>query len=184
MRNRPFVPYRNRPKCFLDLETTGFIPAFHEITEIAIDHEKYGPWCVRVMPRHIERASERALNISRFNDADWADAEDFEKVYPKMMEMLEDTIIIGHNVAGFDLPFLAGQLRAYRLSDERVSRSVIDTQVLALANAVPRGLKRLSLRACCEFYGIEHDDAHNAMDDVIANKALYFKLVKGQQELF
>lgn len=181
---RPFVPYRNRPKCFLDLETTGLIPAFHEITEIAIDHEVHGPWCVRVMPRHMDRAEEVALSISRFNDVDWADAVDFQEVYPKLMDLLEDTIIIGHNVAGFDLPFLHGQLRSYRLPGDKVSRSVIDTQVLALANAVPRGLKRLSLRACCEFYDIPYETQHNAMDDVLANKELYHKLVKGQQELF
>jgi DNA polymerase III epsilon subunit-like protein len=168
----------------LDFETTGFIPGYHEITEIAVDHQESGPWCVRIRPRHLDRASDRALAVSHYNEADWSDAIPFEQAYGPLMDRLEDTIIIGHNVAGFDLPFLAGQLRSMQLPDNRVSRSVIDTQVLALVHAVPRGLKRLSLVACCEFFDIPYTDAHNAMDDVIANKALYFKLVKGQQELF
>jgi exodeoxyribonuclease V alpha subunit len=181
---RPFVPYRNRPKVFLDFETTGFIAGYHEITEIATKHDEYGWWTVRVRPRHMDRAQPQALMVSGYNDADWADAMTFEEAIEPLLIRLEDAIIVGHNVAGFDLPFLRGELAVRKLPDGRISRALIDTQVLALVHAVPRGLKRLNLEACCDFYGIPNEGAHNAYDDVLRTEQLYHKLVKGQQELF
>lgn len=178
-----FVPYNRRPKAFFDLETTGLVPGYHEITEIGIKHDTMGPWSVRVRPEHMDRAEPIALQVSQFNEADWADAPPLDDVIEPLLTRLEDAIIIGHNV-GFDLSMLRGELRKRNIPDARVSRSVICTQVLALTHAVPRGLKRLSLEACCSFYGMPNDGAHNAYDDAVRAERLYYRLVKGQQELF
>ena len=45
---KQFVPYRKRPKVFFDVETTGTIPGFHEITALGFSHAVHGDWALRV----------------------------------------------------------------------------------------------------------------------------------------
>jgi DNA polymerase III epsilon subunit-like protein len=183
MARRNFVPYRNRPRVFFDVETTGLIPGFHEITELAFLHDEMGPWSVRVAPKHMDRAHERALAVSRYNEKDWAGALPIEEVWEAICVRLEDTIIIGHNVAGFDLPFIKGEARMKSLPTERISRAWEDTLGLAMTHLVPRGLRSVSLASCCEHFEISNEGQHHAYEDVLRCKAVYERITKRQQDL-
>lgn len=182
--HRNFVPYRNRPKVFIDLETTGVIPGYHEITELAFVHDTKGRWNVRVKPRHIDRAQERAIAISGYNEKDWAQAPYIEEMWERIVSYLEDVIIVGHNVAGFDRPMIEGEARVKKLPGaDRISRACEDTQCLALTHLVPRGLNLLGLEACCRFFDIPNEGQHHAYEDALRCKAVYERITKTQQEL-
>jgi DNA polymerase III epsilon subunit-like protein len=166
------------------LETTGVIAGHHEITELGFEHEKMGAWSVRVKPKFMDRAQARALAVSRYNPHDWASAQPIEEVWTAICARLEDTIIIGHNVAGFDLPFIHGEARMKGLDSSRISRAWEDTQGLAMTHLVPRGLKRVSLQACCDFLEIPNEGAHHALEDVWRCQQVYYRVTRRQQEMF
>jgi len=169
---RRFVPYRDRPLCFLDVETTGVKPGHHEVTEVGFRHEKKGGLCLQIAPQHIERAEEEALKISRYNTADWVEAKPFRIVAPRVAEFLEDTTIVAHN-APFDVSMLQGEYEMARLDHDHLFRDVIDTKALARQFLVPLGLNLLSLQACMKFIGEEYEDAHNAYGDAVLAEKLF-----------
>lgn len=179
--------------CFLDIETTGLKAGYHEITELGFIHEKLGSWCIRIAPRHMDRAQPEALTISRYNELDWDGAPRLSSIAGKVVSYLEDAILVGHNIIGFDMPMIRGNFEMLGLNTSDIDRrALIDTQVLALTHLVPQGLKGLSLKACCAFFDISNAGAHNAYDDAARCKAVYEKIMESlqwtggdpQQEMF
>ncbi len=181
---RQFVPYRNRPKVFFDVETTGTIPGFHEITELGFSHDVRGEWALRVQPEFMDRAVPKALAVGHYNERDWAGAPSLRSVWETVCDWLEDTIIIGHDLPRFDINILAGEARMKELDDERVSRAYECTRCLAMTHLVPRGLKATGLEAVCDYYEISNEGAHYALEDVRRCKQVYYRLTSGQQEMF
>lgn len=181
---RNFVPYARRPRCYFDTETTGVLAGWNEITELAFKHDTMGTWSVRVRPKFMDRAHPRALEISGYNERDWADAPPIEDMWSRICAFLKDVIIVGHNVAGFDLPILEGESRMKKLPRGDISRAWEDTQGLAQTLLVPRGLKRVSLKACCDYFDIGNQGEHHALEDVLRTEKVYKKITQGQQGLF
>ncbi len=178
------VPLIQRPRCFLDLETTGLKAGYHEITEIGVIHEKLGKWSCRIRPRYMSRADPESLEIHGYNNVDWDGAPYFEGVAKQIIEYLENTILIGHNIAGFDIPFLHGNFEMAELSSEDISRSVMDTMTLAIEHLVPKGLKQLRLHSVCDFLKISNEGEHTALADAERVKQVWEKLVGNQLKLF
>jgi DNA polymerase III epsilon subunit-like protein len=105
-------------------------------------------------------------------------------MWGRIVAFLTDVIIVGHNVAGFDLAMLEGESRMKRLDRRDISRAWEDTQGLAMTLLVPRGLKRVSLKACCDYYGIGNQGQHHALEDVLRTEQVYKRITQGQQGLF
>ena len=175
---RRFVPYRDRPLCFLDVEGTGTEPGFHEITEIGIRHSKLGDICVQIKPEMMDRAEPDAIAISRYNDADWADAKSFKYAIPDIIKYFEDATIVGHNIFGYDIPMLKGNFEICDISHENLFRDCIDTMSLARTFLVPLGLNMVSMKSCMKFIGEEYDGAHNAYQDALFVEKLYNFIIK------
>ena len=178
------VPLIQRPRCFLDLETTGLKAGFHEITEIGVVHEKFGKWSCKIMPRRLDRAQPEALEMHGFNKVDWDGAPYFEDVAKKIIEYVENTILIGHNIAGFDIPMLHGNFEMVGLNSKAISRSVMDTMTLAIEHLVPKGLKQLRLHSICDMLKISNEGEHTALADAERVKQVWEKLVGNQLKLF
>jgi len=178
-----FVPYIDRPKVFFDVETTGLIPGFNEVTELGFVHEETGTWSVRVRPKYMDRAHPKALEISGYNEKDWSGAPFIEDVWGPICARLKDAIIIGHNVAGFDLPMMHGEARMKELSSWDISHTWEDTQGLAMTHLVKRGLKSISLASCCDFFGISNEGQHHALEDALRCKQVNERITRTQQEL-
>lgn len=176
-RNANFVPYRDRPLCFLDTETTGLKAGHHEITEIGFRHQTKGNICIQIAPLHIERAEYEALKVSGYNSSDWVEARPFSAEAARIREYLEGATLIAHN-APFDIDMLKGSFEMARLECDDLFRDVICTQALARMFLVPLGLNLLSLKACMKFIGIEYEDAHNAYSDTIFVEHLYNFILK------
>ena len=93
--------------CVLDLETTGFSATTEKITEVGIMKLKNGEVidefsCFVNPEKHIP---ERVTEVTNITDEMVADSETIDKVFPKILEFLGDSVIVAHN-AGFDVGFL------------------------------------------------------------------------------
>jgi len=172
--------YQDTPFVFFDIETTGLRNGHNEITEIAFIHDKLGSWCMRVKPKYPERFEDVAREISGYSEVEWAGAPYLEDVIDKVREFTYESIIVGHNVVGFDIPFSNGNFEMLGI-DFRLPLSmnwVIDTQMLALVHMVPQGLKRIGLSPCCAFFGISNDGKHHAYDDCARSKLVFEALLR------
>ena len=148
--------------CVLDLETTGFSAASEKITEVGImklkDGEVIDEFSCFVNPeKHIPQ---RVSEVTNITDEMVADAETIDKVFPKILEFLGDSVIVAHN-AGFDVGFL--KQNAKNLGYE-FDYTYIDT--LSLAKDLFPEYKKYKLGKIAENLGIKVEVAHRALDDV------------------
>ncbi len=160
-----------------DLETTGINPKTAEIVEIAAQRlsvigdeiERF----YRLVKPPGGRIPRAATRIHRIDAETVKDSPGIELVLPELMGFIQDRILIGHNVAGYDNPILARDLRRYLRRD--LSAPHYDT--LATARRLfPR--QRCSMGALAEKFGIEHGRLHGALEDVTVNREIFKELIK------
>lgn len=176
---------------FLDTETTGLEPNWHEIVEICairsdvrIDQgsvvieyiaEAYG----RVKPVHIDRASEYALEINGYDPQTWLDAEPWRKVCERVRSVVDGAPIVGSNPA-FDIAFIRESCtRDHTDCGWITTRHAVDTASLAHPLLLAGKIKSVSLGALIDYYGIDADQwpAHTSIGDVHRTMAVYAHLV-------
>lgn len=91
----------------LDLETTGFDPAYDEIIEIAAirfsSGEKISEFATLVKPEN--KIDEYITQLTGITNEMVKDAPKIEKVLPNLMKFLGSSVIVAHN-ANFDINFL------------------------------------------------------------------------------
>ena len=148
--------------CVLDLETTGFSATTEKITEVGImklkDGEVIEEFSCFVNPeKHIP---ERVSEVTNITDEMVADSETIDKVFPKILEFLGDSVIVAHN-AGFDVGFL--KQNAKKLG-YKFDYTYLDT--LSLAKDLFPEYKKYKLGKIAENLGIKVEVAHRALDDV------------------
>ena len=148
--------------CVLDLETTGFSFRTEKITEIGIMKMKNGEvideFSCFVNPE--KPIPQRVVEVTNITDDMVKDAETIDKVFPKMMEFIGNSVLVAHN-ADFDIGFLkynAGEL-GYTLENTHM-----DT--LRLAKELFPDYKKYKLGIIAENLGIKVEVAHRALDDV------------------
>ena len=148
--------------CVLDLETTGFSFRTEKITEIGIMKIKNGKvldeFSCFVNPE--KPIPQRVVEVTNITDDMVKDAETIDKVFPKMMDFIGDSVLVAHN-ADFDIGFLkynAGEL-GYTLDN-----TYLDT--LRLAKELFPDYKKYKLGIIAENLGIKVEVAHRALDDV------------------
>lgn len=93
--------------CVLDLETTGFSPKLEKITEIGImkiqDGKVIDKFSTFVNPE--KSIPQRVVEVTNITDDMVRNAETIDKVFPKMLDFIKDTVLVAHN-ADFDIGFL------------------------------------------------------------------------------
>lgn len=160
-----------------DMETTGLNPKRAEIVEIGA-HRLGGTGneverfyrLVRPPGGHIPRAATR---IHRIDTETVKDAPGIEMVLPEFLGFIQDRILIGHNVAEYDNPILARDLRRYL----KMGLSAPHYDTLATARRLfPR--QRCSISALAEKFEIEHGLLHNVLEDVRVNREIFKELIK------
>ena len=148
--------------CVLDLETTGFSAVTEKITEIGVmkvkDGEVIDEFSCFVNPeKHIPQ---RVTEVTNITDEMVKDAETIDKVFPKLLEFLGDSVIVAHN-AGFDVGFLKQNAKALGYEFDY---TYLDT--LSLAKDLFPDYKKYKLGKIAENLGIKVEVAHRALDDV------------------
>ncbi len=173
---------------FIDLETTGFDPYKQEIIQIGCviaeqEETPKGPklkiikeFELKVKPEKLQDADPEALRINGYNEMEWVFATDLKSAIEHLMKEASDCIMVSHNVA-FDYSFLQ---RAFSVTgiQNTLHYHKLDTISIAFAKLYGNPeVRRFSLQALCEYFGIENKQAHTALSDVKAMVELYQKLL-------
>ena len=163
-------------KCtvFVDTETTGLRPEYHEIIEIYIIKEDpkgkvIGEWHYRVMPEYLDRAEPKALEMNKFTVKKWKDARPFTSIAEEVKDIVQGCIWIGHNPQ-FDYDFLQDAL--FRAGIPGIRCSLIDTKVLAHEHLLELG--STSFDNIRSYLGWKTDEAHTAKFDTIQLRRFYY----------
>ncbi len=148
--------------CVLDLETTGLAFRTDKITEVGIMKVKNGEVIDEfecfVNPE--KPIPPEVVEVTHITDDMVKDAETIEKVFPKILDFIGDSVLVAHN-ADFDIPFLKyhGKLLGYELNN-----TYLDT--LRLSKVLFPDFKKYKLGLIAEKLGIKVEVAHRALDDV------------------
>lgn len=96
-----------------------------------------------------------------------------EELFPKFHEFIKDSILVGHNILNFDVPFLNADLS--RCGCETMNNMMIDTLVMA-RKLLPQ-LPNHKLGTVATHFGVDPSGAHRAMVDVEMNKKVFLKML-------
>jgi DNA polymerase-3 subunit epsilon len=99
-----------------------------------------------------------------------------EHIAPTFMNILIENgvyILIGHNIDGFDLPWL--QEFVGRFTEMKFEPKTLDT--LKMSKQSHPHLPSHKLGELCKYHGIEISNAHTALGDIDATRQLYMKLM-------
>ena len=157
---------RNQPidttYCVLDLETTGISFRTEKITEVGIMKIKNGEvideFSCFVNPE--KPIPPKVVEVTNITDDMVKDAETIDKVFPKILEFVGDSVLVAHN-ADFDIGFLKHNAKELGYTLEN---TYVDT--LRLAKDLFPEYKKYKLGIIAENLGIKVDVAHRALDDV------------------
>lgn len=148
--------------CVLDLETTGLSFRTEKITEVGIMKVKNGEvideFSCFVNPE--KPIPQKVVEVTNITDDMVKDAETIDKVFPKILEFVGDSILVAHN-ADFDIGFL--KYNASQLGYE-LNNTYLDT--LRLAKSLFPDFKKYKLGFIADKLGIVVEVAHRALDDV------------------
>ena len=152
----------NTTYCVLDLETTGLSFRTEKITEVGIMKIKNGEvidtFSTFVNPE--KPIPYKVVEVTKITDDMVKDAPTIKQVFPKILEFIEDSVLVAHN-ADFDIGFL--KYNAAELG-YKFEYTYIDT--LRLAKDLFPNYKKYKLGIIAENLGIKVEVAHRALDDV------------------
>ncbi len=169
---------KHTPVVILDLETTGLSARKNKITEIA---------AVRTINGKVINKFESLVNpethipsfitkLTGIDDEMVEDAPTINQVLPKFLSFMSSDIIVGHNVT-FDYNFL--QHNMWKLNQENITNDKICTAKLARRVL---NLPSVRLEALREYFKIEKEGSHRAMNDVLATKLVFNNIIKKLEE--
>jgi len=166
-------PLNSVPVAVLDFEMTGLNPELDRVCEVAIVRGSGGKIEVEFnsLVRPDREMSSSALRVHGITEDMLKGAPAFEKVAPRVAEMLDGAVLVCHNVP-FDICFLHREMaEAGRPLAPPVS---MDTLMIARRLfAFPRN----NLETVCEHLKVELVNAHRARGDAIATFEAYWKMV-------
>ena len=160
--------------CILDIETTGFHFRTDKITEFGMIKMKNGEIIDQFecfvnpeipIPYEVQK-------ITNITDDMVKDAETIEKVLPRVLEFIGDSVIVAHN-SDFDMGFIKYNCALLGL---KVDNTVVDT--LRLARELYPDFKRYKLGLIAEKLEIKVEVAHRALDDVKTLYQVFNKMIQ------
>ena len=165
-----------------DLETTGFDVRKERIVEYALIGSDIDGSSINVqsLVYPAKRIPLEASNVHGITDQDVRDAGTFSEHVGVISKIINDSIIVGHNIIKFDWKIL--EMECVRAGVEAPRpRAIIDTLVIARKLKIPG---RHKLGILCNKYGIELDNAHRADADAGATLILLWKIMKEYPRFF
>ncbi|MFA5841665.1 MAG: 3'-5' exonuclease [Candidatus Paceibacterota bacterium] len=181
---------RTHKLAFIDTETTGLMPDKHELIEIGLvlAEQSLTPenkialrvideFDVKIKPVHIETADMESLSVNHYKEEDWISAVSLEEALSVFSDKTADAIMVGHNVA-HDFAFLQ---RAFTETgvQNKMHYHKLDTISVAFAKLYSHmEIEKLSLRALCEYLGVENKNSHTALSDARATFQVFKKMME------
>ena len=157
----------------VDVETTGFAASRERIVEIAVvvveeDGSESEAFCTLLDPGR----DPGPTHVHGITAAMVEGAPAFEAIHAYLATLLSGRVLVGHNVAGFDLGFLRAECLRCGVDDVRPEElALIDT--LTVARDLLGLYGRASLSDCCSRFGLTWDDHHSALGDARITAALF-----------
>lgn len=149
----------------IDVETTGLRPERDKIIEIALVLVDQGEitytWHTLINPTQAIPAS--ITRLTGIDDELVKNAPEFSEISARILDLLEGRELVGHNV-GFDLSFIENQLGVLLPND------TLDT--VKLAKMIMPNPRSLRLNSLTKEIGLEHTQAHRALEDAQATANL------------
>lgn len=157
----------------IDIETTGLYPSKCEIIEVAAVKVRDGK-IVDTYESLIKPSAKVSYLIEKLTGITnqmLSDAPQREKVIPEYADFIGDDVVIGHNIASFDSCFLYDYFMD--VLKRPFSNPMVDTLYFSKKCGIePDDFKLTSI---AQLFGVEYE-AHRALNDCIANHAVYEKL--------
>ena len=158
--------------CFLDIETTGFEPQEDSIIELSFVRYKDGKKINeydQVFQTDKSALNDFVVHLTGINQQELdADGQVFAEQVDHIKSLIEDSVIVGHNI-DFDIRFLLANgvdiAENPRLDTHELSRILLPLEA------------SFALEVLSQKYGFTHKDAHRAMSDVLASKDLFALLL-------
>ena len=160
--------------CVFDLETTGISHLTEKITEIGIIKIKNGEiidtFECFVNPE--KPIPPEVVEVTHITDDMVKDAETIDKVMPKVLEFMGNSVLVAHN-ADFDIGYMKYNCEQLGLP---FNNTHIDT--LRLAKAIFPEFSRYKLGFIADKLGIKVEVAHRALDDVKTLVAVFKEMIE------
>ncbi|GAB1422095.1 helicase C-terminal domain-containing protein [Anaerolineales bacterium] len=152
----------------LDLETTGLNVERDKIIEVAAvkiqNGEIIDKFTTLVNPQ--QNISDDISYITGINNDMVSGQPTIEVVIPQLEAFIGDSPVIAHNVS-FDVSFL----RRYHILKNNLPLDTLEIAMILIPNT-----SRYSLGELANYFNIQLENAHRALDDTIATAHLYWKL--------
>ena len=159
-----------------DLETTGISVMHDEVIEISAvkvaDGKVIDEFTTLVNPGM--SIPDEASSVNGIYDNMVADAPNFETALADFLQFIGNSILVGHNIASFDMKFITRDADKYW--GLKIKNNYVDT--LRLARAYLPQLGKYKLVDLASHYGISSDGAHRALNDCRMNQKVFEKLAK------
>lgn len=158
--------------CVIDLEMTGLNPKYHKILEAAAVRVRGGrvteTFSMLINPAR--PLDEEIVSLTGIGDEMVKDAAPEQEVVDAFFLFLGEDVLVGQNVI-FDYSFLKQAAVNRKISFER---EAVDT--LKIARRCLPDLKKRTLEALCQYYGIVMENHHRALDDARATQLLFERM--------
>ncbi len=163
-----------------DLETTGFDYRSDRIVQFALIGSDVDGSHINLQSLIDPRVPipPSTTQVHGITDDDVRGVGEFNQHVADISSMIEDSIIVGHNVVQFDWRFLEMECMRAGVEAPR-PRAIIDTLVLARRLGIPG---RHTLGHLCERFEIGMDRSHQADVDAAATLLLLWRILEAYQE--
>jgi len=165
-----------------DLETTGISTNSDRIVQLALigSNSKGEPINYETLINPRRAIPNGASQVHGIFDSDVKGLPDFSNYAEEIHGMIEDSVIVGHNVRQFDMPLLENEFRRIGKLPPR-PRAIMDTLEIVRRVKLPRPH---NLGSLCQRHGISLDNAHTAAADAAASLLLFWKLTIDHSPMF
>ena len=163
-----------------DLETTGISPNYDEVIEISALKVKGGEVVdeFNTLVNPGRKIPFGATKVNGITNAMVAEAPAFSHVLAEFLDFAEDLVLVGHNIARFDMRFIWRDAEQY--FGEIPQNNYVDTLQVARKH-LPK-MEHHRLVDLAEHYGISSEGAHRALNDCYMNQKVYECMVAEMRE--
>jgi len=192
------VTFNGNTLAALDIETTGVVPGYHEIVQIAIvplggDLEplESSPFYMNIKPEHPDRVMPEAMQVNRLRLGDLmqcptqVQVQDTLEEWFQALKFNQDKRMIALTQNGeFDIPFVKvwlGEVAYHRyfcFNGRDSMQFALGLNDQAAFKCRPLPFAGVGLKPLCNRLGIQLDDHHDALSDCLATAKVYKELLR------